>query len=178
MTAKRTILETWQGDWLRVDKERVTLPNGHVIELDLVKHPGATCIVPFTKDDDVVLIRQFRPATGGEILELAAGKLEAGEEPDQWAAPPLGTAFTAEAGGTTAAAGTVPGRGLTGSSPRPAGSAAPCGTTIPRSPSAVMTRLTAEAGAGPLPRQVRATLPRRLRAGDEGSLHRAGLSRA
>ena len=82
MTAKRTILETWQGDWLRVDKERVTLPNGHVIELDLVKHPGATCIVPFTKDDDVVLIRQFRPATGGEILELAAGKLEAGEEPE------------------------------------------------------------------------------------------------
>lgn len=82
MTAKRTILETWQGDWLRVDKERVTLPNGHVIELDLVKHPGATCIVPFTNDDDVVLIRQFRPATGGEILELAAGKLEAGEEPE------------------------------------------------------------------------------------------------
>lgn len=82
MTVKRTILETWQGDWLRVDKERVTLPNGHVIELDLVKHPGATCIVPFTSDDDVVLIRQFRPATGGEILELAAGKLEAGEEPE------------------------------------------------------------------------------------------------
>ena len=82
MTAKRTILETWQGEWLRVDKERVTLPNGHEIELDIVKHPGATCIVPFTTDDEVVLIRQFRPATGGEILELAAGKLEAGEAPE------------------------------------------------------------------------------------------------
>ncbi|MEE3329579.1 MAG: NUDIX hydrolase [Myxococcota bacterium] len=82
MTKRRTILETWQGDWLRVDKERVELPNGHEIDIDIVKHPGAACIVPFTSDDEVLLIRQFRPATDGEILEFAAGKLEPGELPE------------------------------------------------------------------------------------------------
>jgi ADP-ribose pyrophosphatase len=82
MSTDRTILETWQGNWLRVDKERVTLPNGHEIEIDIVKHPGATCIVPFTSEDEIVLIRQFRPATGGEILELPAGKIDAGEAPE------------------------------------------------------------------------------------------------
>jgi ADP-ribose pyrophosphatase len=75
------IVDEWQGTWLRVATERVTLPDGRVSDLDVVRHPGAACIAAFPNDDEVLLIRQFRYATGGEILELPAGKLEAGEEP-------------------------------------------------------------------------------------------------
>ena len=66
-----------------VSHERVTLPNGREMLLDIVHHPGAAAVVPFTGDDEVVLIRQYRHAAGGTILEVPAGKLDAGEPPEQ-----------------------------------------------------------------------------------------------
>ncbi len=71
----------WRGAWLEVVTEAVELPNGNTIDLDIVRHPGASAVVPFVSDDEVLLIRQYRYATGGELWEIPAGKLEAGEEP-------------------------------------------------------------------------------------------------
>jgi ADP-ribose pyrophosphatase len=61
--------------------EPVELPDGKRIELDVVRHPGAACVVPFVSDTDVLLIHQFRHAAGGAIWEVPAGKLD-GEAPD------------------------------------------------------------------------------------------------
>ncbi|MCP5469445.1 MAG: NUDIX hydrolase [Chlamydiales bacterium] len=47
---------------------------------EIVVHPGAVVIVPFIADD-VVLIRNERPAVHEELWELPAGTLEEGEEP-------------------------------------------------------------------------------------------------
>ena len=69
----------WQ---VRVATERVTLPNGQHIELDIVKHPGASAIVPFASADTVLLIRQYRHAAGGTLYEVPAGKLDPGETPE------------------------------------------------------------------------------------------------
>ncbi len=74
---------------IRVSTERVTLPNGHTTELDIIHHPGAAAVVPFPAPDQVLLIRQFRHATGGHILEVPAGKLDAGEAPEDCAAREL-----------------------------------------------------------------------------------------
>jgi ADP-ribose pyrophosphatase len=74
---------------IRVASERVTLPNGRSTELDIVRHPGAAAVVPFASSDEVLLIRQFRYAAGGFILEVPAGKLDAGERPDVCAAREL-----------------------------------------------------------------------------------------
>jgi ADP-ribose pyrophosphatase len=82
------------GFHVEVSHERVALPNGREIELDIVHHPGAAAVVPFVADDEVVLIRQFRHAAGGTILEVPAGKLDAGEPPERCAAREL----TEEAG--------------------------------------------------------------------------------
>ena len=49
-----------------------------------VQHPGAVVLVPLL-GDDVLLVRQFRHATGQEILELPAGTLEPGEDPRETA---------------------------------------------------------------------------------------------
>jgi len=67
---------------LTVVHERVRLPNGRLVELDIVRHPGASAIVPFVSVDEVLLIRQFRHAAGGAILEVPAGKLDPGDTPE------------------------------------------------------------------------------------------------
>jgi ADP-ribose pyrophosphatase len=63
-----------------VDRE-VVLPNGRKATLNIVDHPGAVAIVPIHGDGDVVLLRQFRVAAGGEIWEIPAGTREKGESP-------------------------------------------------------------------------------------------------
>jgi ADP-ribose pyrophosphatase len=74
---------------VRVRTERVTLPNGNSVELDVVRHPGAAAVVPFLSEGEVLLIRQYRFATGGSILEVPAGKLDPGESPARCAAREL-----------------------------------------------------------------------------------------
>jgi ADP-ribose pyrophosphatase len=68
---------------LRVDTVR--LPNGHQTDLELIRHPGAAAMVPVDERGDVTLVRQYRHATGGWILEVPAGKLDAGEAPERCA---------------------------------------------------------------------------------------------
>jgi len=78
-----------QGHSISVWREEVTLPNGHGASLDVVRHPGASAVVAFESERDVLLIRQFRHAAGGTIWEVPAGKLDAGEPPEQCAAREL-----------------------------------------------------------------------------------------
>jgi ADP-ribose pyrophosphatase len=77
------------GFRVEVSRERVTLPNGRELWLDIVHHPGAAAVVPFTGEGEVALIRQYRHAAGGAILEVPAGKLDAGEAPELCAAREL-----------------------------------------------------------------------------------------
>ena len=51
------------------------------VDLDVVRHPGASAIVPFETDDVVLLIRQYRHAAGATIWEVPAGKLD-GDTPE------------------------------------------------------------------------------------------------
>jgi ADP-ribose pyrophosphatase len=74
---------------VRVQTERVTLPNGNSVELDIVRHPGAAAVVPFVSEREVLLIRQYRHAAGGSIFEVPAGKLDPGESPIACAAREL-----------------------------------------------------------------------------------------
>jgi ADP-ribose pyrophosphatase len=61
--------------------EMVELPNGRRVAIDLLRHPGAAAVVPFLDADRVLLIRQYRHATGGPLLEVPAGKLDPDESP-------------------------------------------------------------------------------------------------
>jgi len=72
----------YAGRLLKVDCDLVRLPNGSTTDLEMVRHPGAAAIVPFVSDDDILLVRQFRYAAQGFILEVPAGTLHAGEPPD------------------------------------------------------------------------------------------------
>jgi ADP-ribose pyrophosphatase len=78
-----------RGFQVQVRTERVRLPNGHEVVLDIVPHPGAAAVVPFASEREVLLIRQYRHAAGGSLLEVPAGKLEPGEPPELCAAREL-----------------------------------------------------------------------------------------
>ncbi len=55
--------------------ERVTLPNGTAIDLELMRHKGAAAAVAVDDEGRVVLLRQYRYAAGGYLWELPAGGL-------------------------------------------------------------------------------------------------------
>ena len=74
--------------------DTVEFPDGRVGELEMVRHPGASAVLPFLTDprgDDpqILLIRQFRHAADGFIYEIPAGKLDGGEDPAVCAAREL-----------------------------------------------------------------------------------------
>ena len=71
-----------RGVMLEMVTEEVELPGGGRARLDLIRHPGASAVVPFLSPDEILLIRQYRYATGGEIYEVPAGKLDPGEAPE------------------------------------------------------------------------------------------------
>ncbi len=62
--------------------DEVQLPNGKTTTRDVVDHPGAVAIVPILDDGRILLVKQYRYATGKELLEIPAGTLEAGEALD------------------------------------------------------------------------------------------------
>ncbi len=70
---------------LDVGIDHVRLPNGRVVGIESVKHPGASCVVPFLSKDKIILIRQYRPVVDDYIWELPAGTLKKGEKPLQCA---------------------------------------------------------------------------------------------
>ena len=76
---KRTL--AYEGSFLVVNRDEVLLPNGHTTTLELIEHPGAAAVVPLDADGNIVMIRQYRYAAGGFILEIPAGKLSPGEDP-------------------------------------------------------------------------------------------------
>jgi ADP-ribose pyrophosphatase len=79
----------YKGRVVDLRLETVTLPNGATVEMELIHHPGAAAIVPMKDDGTVMLIRQYRHAVGGFILEIPAGKLDPGEDPRDCAAREL-----------------------------------------------------------------------------------------
>lgn len=66
--------------------DTVRFPDGSTGELELVRHSGASAIVPIIDDSDprdpeILLLRQFRYAAGGELFEVPAGRPDADDEP-------------------------------------------------------------------------------------------------
>jgi ADP-ribose pyrophosphatase len=69
--------------FFRVDDLSVRGPDGETYQRYVVRHPGAVVVVPVEDDGEhVLLVRQYRAAVDGELLELPAGKRDVdGEAP-------------------------------------------------------------------------------------------------
>jgi ADP-ribose pyrophosphatase len=77
----------FSGRVLDLDVDTVRFPDGSVGDLEMIRHPGASAVVPFVNDPrgadpEVLLIRQFRHAAERYVWEIPAGRLEPGEAPE------------------------------------------------------------------------------------------------
>jgi ADP-ribose pyrophosphatase len=71
--------ELLKGHFLHVVRETVRLPDGDSATREYVLHPGAVAVVPLLDDGRLLLERQYRHPTGKVMVEIPAGKLDAGE---------------------------------------------------------------------------------------------------
>jgi ADP-ribose pyrophosphatase len=62
--------------------EDVELPNGKTSKREIVKHPGAVAVLAVTDSNKIILVNQYRKPLERTIVEIPAGKLEKGEEPE------------------------------------------------------------------------------------------------
>jgi ADP-ribose pyrophosphatase len=76
-------------DFSRVDARRYVMPDGSVSEWDIPRGGRTVATVALTDDNDVVLVRQFRPGPGRVLLELPGGIVLADEDIIQAAAREL-----------------------------------------------------------------------------------------
>ena len=66
--------------------ETIPLPKGSVLQAEIIRHPGLVVIIPITAQNEIVLVRQYRPAIGMWAWELPAGSLQHGEHVESAAA--------------------------------------------------------------------------------------------
>src|SRR5690606_25386888 len=70
----------FQGKVISLQVDTVELPNGNTATREIVKHPGAVAVVALY-EDRLIVVEQFRKPLERSLVEIPAGKLEAGEEP-------------------------------------------------------------------------------------------------
>ena len=77
--------KVYEGSFLDVRKDIVNLPDGNTSTREWINHPGAACIIPVLSDGRLALIKQYRYPVKSIMIELPAGKLEPGEDPEECA---------------------------------------------------------------------------------------------
>ncbi len=84
MQFKETMLDQhtyYEGVIVNVRQDSVRLNDGSESKREVVEHPGGVAVVALDKDNNVIMVRQYRYPVQAETWELPAGKLERGEEP-------------------------------------------------------------------------------------------------
>ncbi len=76
----------YDGHIIALDEDVVRYPDGTNGTLAIVRHSGASAVVPFLSDPHgsdptILMIRQYRHAANGYLLEVPAGRLDSGESP-------------------------------------------------------------------------------------------------
>ena len=89
--------EIYNGIIVHLYRDTVRLPNGKLATREVMRHPGAVCVVPLTENGEVLMVRQFRHPFSTVLLEAPAGKIDPGEMPEDCARRELSEETGAEA---------------------------------------------------------------------------------
>ena len=76
---KKTV---FQGRIFSISVDRVTYPDGRVVNMEAVRHPGSVVLIPMPAPARIVLVRQYRYVVDKWLWELPAGTLEPNELPE------------------------------------------------------------------------------------------------
>jgi len=75
----------YDGQLFDVERDVLEMPGGVRASREIIRHPGAVCMVPVAPDGRLLMVTQYRHAAGRRLLELPAGTLEPGEDPRETA---------------------------------------------------------------------------------------------
>ena len=75
-----------KGRAFAIRRDHLKTPDGRETKFDIIEHGGSVVIIPVDEKGNVLLVRQYRHATGGDLLELPAGTLDDNEDPEVCAA--------------------------------------------------------------------------------------------
>lgn len=73
----------FRGKVFNVDRDKVRMPNGREITVDVVRHSRSVVLVPMPDPTHVTLVKQYRYAVNAPLWELPAGSVDEGETPEQ-----------------------------------------------------------------------------------------------
>ncbi|MEY3282458.1 MAG: hypothetical protein RIR86_471 [Acidobacteriota bacterium] len=72
----------FDGPIFAIDRDRLTESNGMEVVRDVIRHPGGAGALPLFADGRVALVSQYRHPARAELLEIPAGRIEPGEDPE------------------------------------------------------------------------------------------------
>ena len=71
----------YDGIFLKMKRDTVSLPDGQYAVREYLEHPGAVAILAVLDDGRILLERQYRYPIAQAVIEIPAGKLNTGEDP-------------------------------------------------------------------------------------------------
>lgn len=75
-------VRSFEGRLVKVDSVDIGLPNGHKTQHEVIRHPGAVCVIALDDQGRVLIVRQYRTALERVTIEVPAGKIDPGEDPE------------------------------------------------------------------------------------------------
>ncbi len=69
-----------QGRAFKIRRDYLKTPDGRETKFEIIEHGGSVVIIPIDADGNMLFVRQYRHAAGGDLLELPAGTRD-GDEP-------------------------------------------------------------------------------------------------
>ena len=82
-TERLSTERAFTGKVFAIDRDRVRMPNGREVTVDVVRHSKSVVLIPVPEPGHVTLVRQFRYAVNSSLWELPAGSVDPGETPEQ-----------------------------------------------------------------------------------------------
>ena len=75
--------KVFTGKVFSIDRDRVKMPNGGTVTVDVVRHSRSVVLVPVPEPGQLILVRQYRYAVNAFLWEFPAGSVDEGESPEE-----------------------------------------------------------------------------------------------
>lgn len=73
--------KVYDGKIIKLRVDDVSLPDGKTSKRELLTHQGGVAVIPLTEDGKILFVKQYRKAIEKTLIEIPAGLIDEGEDP-------------------------------------------------------------------------------------------------